>query len=250
MSGHSKWSTIKHKKAAVDKKRGKLFSRLTKEITIAAREKGGDPDFNPRLRLAIDKAKEANMPKDNIERAIKRGTGELEGQELVEAMYEGYAPHGVGVIVEVVTDNRNRAVAELRHALTKNSGSMAEAGSVVWQFTRRGYISTKKEVDDEDDLFLLAADAGAEDVEFDNGRAEVYTDLNSFQTVRDTLEEAGYELDDATMIYEPNNPLTLDHRQTVQVMKVIEELEDLDDVQNVYSALEITDEAIATVEAA
>jgi len=250
MSGHSKWSTIKHKKAAADKKRGKLFSRLTKEITIAAREKGGDPDFNPRLRLAIEKAKEANMPKDNIERAIKRGTGELEGQQLEEAMYEGYAPHGVGVIVEVVTDNRNRAVAELRHALTKNGGSMAEAGSVVWQFTRKGYISTKKEVDDEDELFLLAADAGAEDVEFDNGKAEVYTDLNSFQAVRDTLEEAGYDLDDATMIYEPNNPLTLDHRQTVQVMKVIEELEELDDVQNIYSALEITDEAIATVEAA
>ena len=142
MSGHSKWSTIKHKKAAVDKKRAKVFSRLTKEITIAAREKGGDPDFNPRLRLAIDKAKEANMPKDNIERAIKRGTGELEGQELEEAMYEGYAPHGVGLIVEVVTDNRNRAVAELRHALTKNGGSMAEAGSVAWQFTRKGYIST------------------------------------------------------------------------------------------------------------
>ncbi|HZD10220.1 MAG TPA: YebC/PmpR family DNA-binding transcriptional regulator, partial [Candidatus Binatia bacterium] len=141
MSGHSKWSTIKHKKAAADAKRGKLFTRLTKEITIAARERGGDPEFNPRLRLAIDSAKEANMPKDNIERAIKRGTGELEGAELQEIVYEGYAPHGVGLIVEIVTDNRNRAVAELRHVLTRFGGSMADAGSVIWQFQRKGFVS-------------------------------------------------------------------------------------------------------------
>jgi YebC/PmpR family DNA-binding regulatory protein len=248
MSGHSKWSTIKHKKAAADAKRGKLFTRLTKEITIAAREKGGDEEFNPRLRLAIEKAKEANMPKENIERAVKRGTGELEGQELVELLYEGYAPHGVGVLVEVVTDNRNRAVAELRHALTKNGGSMAEAGAVSWQFSRKGYISIKGAVEDEDELFLVAADAGAEDVDFGDERAEIYTSLESFAAVRDTLEETGYELDEATMIYEPNNPLALDQRQAVQVMRVIEHLEDLDDVQNVYSALDITDEAIAAIE--
>ena len=247
MSGHSKWSTIKHKKAAVDAKRGKLFSRLTKEITIAAREKGKDPDFNPRLRLAIDKAKEANMPKDNIERAIKRGVGELAGQELVEAVYEGYAPHGVGLLVEVVTDNRNRAVAELRHALEKHGGSMAEAGAVAWQFERKGYISVKGNVD-EDELFLTAADAGAEDVYFDDGLAEVFTDLDNFQIVRDTLEDAGYELEDARMVYEPTNPVALDETTTIQVMKVIDQIEDLDDVQNLYSALEITDEAIAAVE--
>jgi YebC/PmpR family DNA-binding regulatory protein len=249
MSGHSKWSTIKHKKAAADAKRGKLFTRLTKEITIAAREKGGDPEFNPRLRLAIDKAKEANMPKDNIERAVKRGTGELEGAELVEVLYEGYAPHGVGLLIEVVTDNRNRAVAELRHALTKHGGSMAEAGAVTWQFERKGYISVKGSFD-QDELFLVAADAGAEDVQFDDGTAEVYTELDSFQNVRDTLEESGYELDEATMVYEPTNPLSLERRLTVQVMKVIEQVEDLDDVQDVYSAINITDEAIAEVEGA
>jgi YebC/PmpR family DNA-binding regulatory protein len=249
MSGHSKWSTIKHKKAAADAKRGKLFTRLTKEITIAAREKGGDPEFNPRLRLAIDKAKEANMPKDNIERAVKRGTGELAGAELVEILYEGYAPHGVGLLIEVVTDNRNRAVAELRHALTKHGGSMAEAGAVTWQFERKGYISVKGAFD-QDELFLVAADAGAEDIQFEDGTAEVYTELDSFQNVRDTLEEAGYELDEATMIYEPTNPLALDRRLTVQVMKVIEQVEDLDDVQDVYSAISITDEAIAEVEGA
>ncbi|MDX1662703.1 MAG: YebC/PmpR family DNA-binding transcriptional regulator [Candidatus Promineifilaceae bacterium] len=249
MSGHSKWSTIKHKKAVTDARRGKLFTRLTKEITIAAREKGGDPEFNPRLRLAIDKAKEANMPKDNIERAIKRGTGELEGQELVEIVYEGYAPHGVGMLVEVVTDNRNRAVAELRHALNKYGGSMAEAGAVSWQFSRKGFISVKGEVEDQDELFLTAADAGAEDLRFEDGQAEVYTDLNSFAQVRDTLEEAGYELDEATMIYEANNPLSLPQNQAVQVLRVIEQIEELDDVQNLYSALDVTDEALAAVEA-
>lgn len=249
MSGHSKWSTIKHKKAAADAKRGKLFTRLTKEITIAARERGGDPEFNPRLRLAIDNAKEANMPKDNIERAIKRGTGELEGAELHEIVYEGYAPHGVGLIIEIVTDNRNRAVAELRHVLTKSGGSMADAGSVVWQFQRKGFVSVKGTFE-EDELFLVAADAGAEDVQFEDGLAEVYTDLDDFTRVRDTLEENGYELDEATMIYEPNNLLPLDQRAAVQVMKVIEEVEDLDDVQNVYSALDITDEAIAAIEGA
>jgi YebC/PmpR family DNA-binding regulatory protein len=249
MSGHSKWSTIKHKKAAADAKRGKLFTRLTKEITIAAREKGGDPEFNPRLRLAIENAKEANMPKDNIERAIKRGTGELEGAELQEIVYEGYAPHGVGLIIEIVTDNRNRAVAELRHVLTKSGGSMADAGSVVWQFQRKGFVSVKGSFD-EDELFLVAADAGAEDVQFEDGLAEIYTDLDDFTRVRDTLEENGYELDEATMIYEPNNLLPLDQRAAVQVMKVIEEVEDLDDVQNVYSALDITDEAIAAIEGA
>jgi YebC/PmpR family DNA-binding regulatory protein len=249
MSGHSKWSTIKHKKAAADAKRGKLFTQLTKELTIAARE-GGDPDFNARLRLAIDKAKENNMPKENIERAIKRGTGELEGQELQELVYEGYAPHGVGVLIEVVTDNRNRAVAELRHALTRNAGSMAEAGAVAWQFERKGYLTLKKAVKDEDEFFLIAADAGADDVHFDDGEVEIYTELEAFAGVRDTLEEIGYQLDDARMIYMPKNPVTLNQVQAVQVLKVLDQLEELDDVQNVYSALEMTDEALAAMEAA
>lgn len=250
MSGHSKWSTIKHKKAAADAKRGKLFTQLTKELTIAAREGGGDPEFNARLRLAVEKAKESNMPKDNIDRAIKRGTGELEGQELQELVYEGYAPHGVGVLIEVVTDNRNRAIAELRHALNRNGGSMAEAGSVAWQFERKGYLTLKDTVADQDELFLVAADAGAEDVSFDDGEAEIYTELEAFARVRDTLAEMGYSLDEARAIYAPKNPVTLDKPQAVQVLRVLDQLEELDDVQNVYAAMEITDEVIAAMEAA
>lgn len=245
MSGHSKWSTIKHKKAATDAKRGKAFTRLAKEVTIAARE-GGDVEANPRLRLAVKKARDANMPKDNIERAIKRGTGELEGLEFVEAMYEGYAPHGVGVLIEVVTDNRNRAVADIRHTLNKNGGSMAEAGAVAWQFTRKGYINIEGEVD-QDDLFMVAAEAGADDVQFSDNVAEVYVELDHFQGVRLTLEASDYNLNEANVIYDPNNSLALEASQAVQVMNVIEKLEDLDDVQNVYSTLEITDDALAAM---
>lgn len=249
MSGHSKWSTIKHKKAAVDAKRGKLFTRLAKEITVSAREGGGDPEFNNRLALAIDKAKAANMPKDNIERAVKRGTGEIEGLEYVEVLYEAYAPHGIGLIVETVTDNKNRAVAELRHALNKNGGSMAESGSVSWQFTRKGYIAISQEVD-QDELFLIAADAGAEDIEFSDELTEIYVDLDYFQAAQEAIKNAGVKMDEASMIYDPNNPLELDQKETLQVMRLIEALEDLDDVQNVYSALEISDAAIAEMEAA
>lgn len=248
MSGHSKWSTIKHKKAAVDAKRGQLFTRLAKEISIAAREGGGDPSFNNRLALAIDKAKGANMPKDNIDRAVKRGTGELEGLELLEITYEAYAPHGVGIIVEVVTDNRNRAVADLRHVLSKNGGSLAESGSVAWQFTRKGYISITEEVD-EDELFLVAADAGAEDIQFGD-TTEIYVELDSFQAVQKALRDADIALDEVSMIYDPDNPVELGMHEMVQVMRVIEKLEDLDDVQNVYSTLDISDEAIAEMEAA
>jgi YebC/PmpR family DNA-binding regulatory protein len=248
MSGHSKWSTIKHKKAATDKKRGKIFTQLTKELTIAAREGGGDPSFNTRLYLAIDKAKANNMPKDNIERAIKRGTGELEGSELFELMYEAYAPNGIGLLVEVVTDNKNRAVADLRHALNKNGGNMAEGGAVAWQFTRKGYIAVGGQVD-QDELFLVAADAGAEDIQFGEV-AEVYTELENFQAVREAIKEAGMEVEEASMVYEPNNAIELTESDALQVMKVIEIIEDLDDVQNVYSTLEISDEAIAAMEAA
>ena len=248
MSGHSKWSTIKHKKAATDKKRGKIFTQLTKELTIAAREGGGDPSFNTRLSLAVDKAKANNMPKDNIERAIKRGTGELEGSELFELMYEAYAPNGIGVLVEVVTDNKNRAVADLRHALSKNGGNMAEAGSVAWQFTRKGYIAVGGQVD-QDELFLVAADASADDIEFGEV-AEVYTELENFQAVREAIKEAGMEVEEASMVYEPNNAIELTESDALQVMRVIEVIEDLDDVQNVYSTLEISDEAIAAMETA
>lgn len=245
MSGHSKWSTIKHKKAATDKKRGKLFTRLAKDITIAAREGGGDPEFNTSLALAIDKAKAANMPKDNIERAIKRGTGELEGGQLEQNLYEAYGPQGVGILIEVVTDNRNRSVAELRHTITKYGGNMAESGAVSWQFTRKGYLAVEGEYD-EDELFLEAAEAGADDVEFGEV-AEIYVELDSFQAVRQALKDAEYQIAEASVIYDPNNTVELSLDESVQVMKFIEAVEDVDDVQNVYSTLEISDDAIAAL---
>lgn len=247
MSGHSKWSTIKHKKAATDAKRGKLFTRIAKELTIAARAGGGDPETNNNLRLLVAKAKAANMPKDNIDRAIKRGTGELEGGELVEAIYEAYAPHGVGLLIEAVTDNRNRAIADIRHVVTKFGGNMADAGSVAWQFTRKGYIGITEEVE-EDDLFLIAADAGAEDIQFGEV-TEIFVELEQFQTVQLALEEAGVEMNEANLIYDSNNSIELPQDQALQVMNLIEQVEELDDVQNVYSSLDVTDEAIAAMEA-
>ena len=248
MSGHSKWSTIKHKKAATDAKRGKMFTNIAKEITIAARTGGGDPETNNSLRLIVAKAKAANMPKDNIERSIKRGTGELEGGELVEILYEVYAPHGVGLLIETVTDNRRRAIADIRHSVSKFGGTMADAGSVAWQFTRKGYIGITEEVD-EDDLFLIAADAGAEDIQFGEV-TEIFVNLEDFQSVQLALEEAGITMDEANLIYDPNNPIELPEDNALQVMNLIEKMEDLDDVQNVYSTLDVTDEAIAAMEAA
>lgn len=249
MSGHSKWSTIKHKKAASDAKRGKIFTRIAKELTLAAREGGGDPNSNTTLRLAIAKAKESNMPKDNIEKAIKRGTGEIEGGELIDAVYEAYGPHSVGILVEVVTDNRNRAIADVRHAVNKYGGTMAEAGAVSWQFKRKGYISITDEVD-QDELFMVAAEAGAEDIQFNDGVTEIYVDLESFRAVQEALESAGYAMDESSLIFDPTNRVELGHAESLQVMNLIERIEELDDVQNVYSALEISDEAIAAMEAA
>jgi YebC/PmpR family DNA-binding regulatory protein len=248
MSGHSKWSTIKHKKAAVDKKRGKIFTRIAKEITIAASAGGGDPESNNALGLAIDNAKAANMPKDNIERAIKRGTGELEGGELFELMYEVYGPNGIGILVEVVTDNKNRAIADVRHVVNKNGGNMADSGSVAWQFTRKGYIAVSGDID-EDELFLVAAEAGADDVQFDE-TAEIFVEMDAFAAVRDAVRQAGFQVDEANVIYDPNATVELDASETIQVMGFIEKIEDLDDVQNVYSTLEISDAAIAEMEAA
>ena len=249
MSGHSKWSTIKHKKAASDAKRGKEFTRIAKELTIAAREGGGDLNSNTSLRLAVAKARGANMPKDNIDRAIKRGTGELEGGELIEAVYEAYGPHGVGILVHVVTDNRNRAVADVRHAVSKYGGSMAEAGAVSWQFTRKGYIGVTDKVDP-DELFMIAAEAGADDVQFNDGVAEIYVDVPAFNAGRVALEEAGGPSEEASLIYDPNKPVALGQHEAMQVMNLVEKLEELDDVQDVYSSLDITDEAIAAMESA
>ena len=249
MSGHSKWSTIKHKKAASDAKRGKVFTRIAKEITIAAREGGGDPAANTALRLAVAKAKEANMPKDNIDKAIKRGTGELEGGELIDAIYEAYGPHSIAILVEVVTDNRNRAIADVRHAVSKYGGTMADAGAVSWQFKRKGYISITDEID-QDELFMVAAEAGAEDIQFNDGITEIYVDLDAFRAVQEALEAAGYSMDESSLIYDPDNTIELGHAESNQVINLIEHIEDLDDVQNVYSTLEISDEALAAMESA
>ncbi len=249
MSGHSKWSTIKRKKAAEDAKRGRLFTRLAREITIAAREGGGDPDINFSLRLAVDKAKSANMPKENIERAIKRGTGELKGEELVEVVYEGYAPNGVALLIQSLTDNKNRTVSEIRRVLTRQGGTMAEAGAVTWQFERKGYIAIASDGVDENLIFDIAVDAGAEDVVFGEGMIEVYADLDHFQAVRQALEEAGVKFETAEMSMIPKTTMQLGEKETLQVMKVIDALEDLDDTQQVYSNLDISDDAMAQYEA-
>ena len=245
MSGHSKWSTIKHKKAATDSKRGKVFTRIAKEMTIAARDGGGDPATNNRLALIVAKAKAANMTKDSIERAIKRGTGELEGGELSELTYEVYAPNGIGLVIEVVTDNKRRSIADLRHVVNKFGGTMAASGAVSWQFTRKGYITISQEVD-EDELFMVAAEAGADDVEFGDV-AEIYVDVDNFQAVQTALADAGIKIQEASLIFAPNTPAELNASDSVQVMKFIERVEDVDDVQNVYSTLEISDEAIAAM---
>ncbi len=249
MSGHSKWSTIKHKKAASDAKRGKIFTRIAKELTLAAREGGGDPISNTTLRLAIAKAKEANMPKDNIEKAIKRGTGEIEGGELIDAVYEAYGPHSVGILIEVVTDNRNRAIADVRHAVSKYGGNMAEAGAVSWQFKRKGYISITDPVD-QDELFMVAAEAGADDIQFNEDVTEIYVELESFRAVQEALEAAGYKMDESSLIFDPANRIELGQSESLQVMNLVERIEELDDVQNVYSALEMSDEVLAAMEAA
>ena len=248
MSGHSKWSTIKHKKAAEDAKRGKLFTRLAREITLAAREGGGDPEINFSLRLAVDKAKSANMPKDNIERAIKRGTGELKGEDLEEVVYEGYGPNGVAFLVQVLTDNKNRTVADVRRVLTRQGGTLAEAGAVAWQFERKGYIAIAPDGTDEDTIFEIAVEAGAEDIVFGDDLIEVYAELEYFQAVRQALEDAGIQFETAELAMIPKTTMQLEEKQTLQVMAVIDALEDLDDTQQVYSNLDISDEVLTKYE--
>jgi YebC/PmpR family DNA-binding regulatory protein len=250
MSGHSKWSTIKHKKAAEDAKRGRLFTRLSREIAVAAREGGGDPDINFSLRLAIDNAKSANMPKDNIERAIKRGTGELKGEDLTQVTYEGYGPHGVALLMQVLTDNKNRTVSEIRSTLTKYGGNMAEAGAVAWQFDRKGYIAIEADGVDAEEIFDLAVEAGAEDVIFGDDLIEVYASVDEFQAVRQALKDAEIEFETAEISMIPKTPIQLANREAMQVMKLIEIIEDLDDMQEVSSNLDISDALMQQYEAA
>lgn len=249
MSGHSKWATIKHKKAATDAKRGKIFTQVARELTIAAREGGGNPEFNFRLRLAVDKAKSVNMPKENIERAIQRGTGELKGEELSEVTYEGYAPHGVALLVSVLTDNKNRTVAEVRRVLTRQGGSMADAGAVAWQFERKGYIAISANGVDPEAIFEAAVEAGADDVIISDDMVEVFAPLEAFQEVRQALANLGVTFDTAELSFIPKTTLQLDDEQALKVMGVINALEELDDVQQVYSNLDISDELVAKFEA-
>jgi len=247
MSGHSKWSTIKRKKAATDAKRGQLFTRLAREIQLAARN-GGDANMNFGLRLTIDRAKAANMPKDNIERAIKRGTGELKGDELLEVLYEAYGPHGVALLISVVTDNRNRSIAHVRRVLNRLGGNMAEPGAVAWQFKRRGYITLPAEGQDGDDVFEVALEADADDVVFGDDVIEVLTDVDTFQPVREALQAADFQVENAELSYLPDMPITLERGAALQVMKVVDALEDLDDVQQVFSTLDVSDELMAAYE--
>jgi YebC/PmpR family DNA-binding regulatory protein len=251
MSGHSKWSTIKRKKGAADAKRGQLFTRLAREIVIAAREGGGDPDSNFKLRLAVDKARASNMPKENIERAIRRGSGEDKDAAAFESVtYEGYAPHGVALLIQTFTDNRNRSVAEVRRVLTRHNGSLGEGGSVSWQFHRKAYFAVRSDQHSPEDIFEMAVEAGADDVITGEYATEIIAPVEAFQAVRDRLAAAGITPEEAELRMEPATKIELPQAEAVQVMKVVELLEELDDVQNVYSNLAITDEVMAAYEAA
>ncbi len=251
MSGHSKWSTIKRKKGVADAKRGAIFTRLAREIVIAAREGGSDLDSNFRLRLAVDKARAQNMPKDNIERAIKRGAGEDKDGVVFESItYEGYVGHGVAVMVEAVTDNRNRTVSDLRHALTKTGGNMAEPGAVGWQFDRISYFSFPSSAMNYDKAFELGIEAGANDVVEDDGTIEILAPVDAFKEIATRLHKANVQPDDAELRFTPKQEMELGAEEAVSVLKALENIEELDDVQNVYSNLKVSDEALAALEAA
>jgi YebC/PmpR family DNA-binding regulatory protein len=247
MSGHSKWHTIKHKKAAIDSKRGRAFTKYIKEITIAARFGGGDPDGNPRLRKAILDARNLNMPADNIKRAIMKGTGELEGGQLEEILYEGYGPAGVALLAEVVTDNRNRTVSEIRHVFSKNGGNMGEAGSVAWMFSKKGCIVIEDSKADEDTLMSLALDAGADDFQHDGSTYEIYTSLQAFDGVLNVLKEKGIETVSAEISMIPQNYVKVEGKNAQQVIKLMEALDEHDDVQHVYGNFDIEESELEEV---
>jgi len=244
MSGHSKWSSIKHKKGATDAKRGKIFSKIIKEITVVARMGGGDPDANPRLRTVIAAAKSENMPKDNIERAIKKGTGELEGVNYEESTYEGYGPGGAAVFIESVTDNKNRAVADIRHIFSKHGGNLGENGCVAWMFDKKGYIAIEKKVVDEDSLMETAIEAGAEDVREDNGSFEIITEPDDFESVKTAVDNAAISYIDAEVTMLPQSTTNLEGKQALQMVKLMEALEDCEDVQKVYTNADIPEEIV------
>ena len=245
MSGHSKWSTIKRKKWAQDAKKGQIFSKLAKEISVAARLGGGDPEMNPRLRTVLLEAKSQNMPKDNVDRAIKKGTGELPGMNYEEMRYEGYAPGGVAVLVEVLTDNKNRTVAEIRHILTKYGGSMAEHGAVVWNFEQKGYITIPRGDMTEEEVMEKAIEAGADDVNVDQEFVEIFTDPQELHSVGETLQTMGFNLETQKFMRIPKTSIKVEGSQAQSVLKLMEALEEQEDVQNVYANFDIADEEMA-----
>lgn len=241
MSGHSKWSNIKHRKAAVDAKRGKIFTKIIRELTVAARL-GGDPNTNTRLRIAIAAAKNQNMPKDTIDRAIKRGTGELGGEELHEIAYEGYGPGGSAVLVQVLTDNKNRTVSEIRRIFTKYGGNLGESGCVGWIFEKKGRIAFDKGSVDEDRLFEIALEAGADDVKTEESELFVVTSSDTFESVKAAIEEAGLKYASAEITMIPKNNVKIEGKEAERMLRLMENLEDSDDVQNVYSNFDIAEE--------
>ncbi|MEA2560831.1 MAG: hypothetical protein QOH06_2335 [Acidobacteriota bacterium] len=245
MSGHSKWSTIKHKKATTDLRRGKLFSKILKEITVAARLGGADPKGNPRLRTALLDARSNSVPGDNIDRAIKKGTGELEGETYDEVIYEGYGPGGVAVLVEAATDNRNRTTAEVRHLFNRHGGSLAEAGSVAWMFKRRGWFSIERSAMSEEQAMDLALELGVDDISVEEDRYEMYTALEDFNTVQEALETRDIPLEAKELAMIPQTTVEIRADRANQILRLLEALEDLDDVQKVWANLDIDESVLA-----
>lgn len=243
MSGHSKWASIKRKKASIDDKRGKVFSKLAKGITMASKLGGGNTEMNPALRLAIEKAKAANMPMENIKKAILKGTGELEGVDFESAVYEGYGPGGVAILVDVLTDNKNRTVSEIRHIMSKNNGNMTEAGSVAWMFEKKGYILIEKNVIDEDSLMSVALNAGAEDLKNapDEENYEIITNVEDFQQVKDAVNNAGINMILAEVTMIPQSYVKVEGKEAEKMLKLFDALDDHDDVQNVYANFDISE---------
>ncbi len=247
MAGHSKWANIKHRKAAVDAKRGKVFTKLIRELTVAAKRGGGDPESNPRLRTAISAAKNSNMPNDTIDRAVKRGTGELGGDELQELSYEGYGPGGSAVLIQAVTDNKNRTVSDIRRIFTKYGGNLGENGCVAWMFDMKGRIAIDKETVDEDELFEICIDAGADDIMTEDSELVVVTPTDSYEDVKSALENAGIKYDSAEVTMIPQNNVKIEGKQAEHMIRLMEALEDSDDVQNVYSNFDIPEELIESM---
>jgi len=249
MSGHSKWASIKHKKAATDSKRGKVFTKIIRELSVAARAGGGDPDSNARLRKAIADSKAVNMPADNIKRAILKGTGQLEGASFEEITYEGYGAGGVAIFLEVLTDNKNRTVSELRHIFTKSGGRMGESGCVSWMFKRKGYIVIDRSKAAEDNLLDIALSSGAEDLEEDGSNWEIFTPPDSYEAVVESIKKNNIEIDTSSLSYIPQNYVKLEGKPAQQLLRLMEELEDHDDVQHVWANFDISEEEIASFSA-